>query len=230
MIKLSSRLEKLANYVEDQSYIVDIGCDHGLLDIYLIQNRTDMKIIASDINQNALNNAKKNIQKYHLESKITTVLSNGLDNIDTTSVDTIVIAGMGAHTIVGILYNNLKKIKKVKKIVLQSNNDLDFLRYKVTKIGYYIAKEELVEDAGIIYTIIEFRQGYRFYTKKQLYFGPSLLKENSKLFCQKCEIELKKLQQFYPMIPKNHYHHRRKTYWKIRKIQKILKLGKEKIL
>ena len=43
------------------------------------------------------------------------------------------------------------------------------------KIGYYIEKEELVKDADIIYTIIQFRHGYRFYTKKQLYFGPYLL-------------------------------------------------------
>ena len=222
MIKLSPRLQKLANYIDDNSSMVDIGCDHGLLDIYLMQNRTNIKIIASDMNHNALNNAKKNIQKYHLESKITTILSSGLDNIDTTGIDTIVIAGMGAHTITGILYNHQKKIKKVKKLILQSNNDLDFLRYKITKLGYYIVKEELVKDANIIYTIIEFQQGYHFYTKKQLYFGPCLLKENSKLFQQKCAIELKKLQQFYPLIPKKNYHHRYKTYWKIKILMKIL--------
>ena len=29
---------------------------------------------------------------------------------------------------------------------LANNNDLDFLRYKITKIGYYISREELVKD------------------------------------------------------------------------------------
>jgi tRNA (adenine22-N1)-methyltransferase len=106
-------------------------------------------------------------------------------------------------------------------LVIQSNNDIDFLRYKVTKIGYYISREELVLDAGIIYTIIEFKKGYRFYTKKQLYFGPYLLKENSSLFQKKCGIELKKLEQIYKMIPKSHYHHRILTYWKIRTLRKI---------
>lgn len=223
MIKLSKRLKQIANYIDDNTNMVDIGCDHGLLDIYLLQTKKNVKIIASDVNKNALNNAKKNIQKYNLEDQITTILSNGLDEIDTTDIDTIVISGMGSHTIVGILYNNLRKIKKVQKLVLQSNNDLDFLRYKISKIGYYIAKEELVSDAGIIYTIIEFRQGYRFYTKKQLYFGPYLLKENSKLFQEKNFLELTKLEKFYQVIPQTHYHHRRKISWKIKNLKKLSK-------
>lgn len=222
MIKLSLRLKSLAEFINDNSNMVDIGCDHGLLDIYLIQTKKNIKIIASDVNKNALNNAKSNIKKYKLENKITTVLSNGLDNIDTSNIDTIVIAGMGSHTIAGILYNNLKKIKNVNRLIIQSNNDLDFLRYKVTKIGYYIECEKLVKDAGIIYTIIEFKKGYRLYNKKQLYFGPYLLKENSKLFKEKSTLELKKLEQFYPMIPKSHFHHRYKTYWRIKILKKIL--------
>ena len=107
MIKLSKRLSCIADYVDDNYSIVDIGCDHALLDIYLVQTRKNIKIIASDINQNALNNAILNIKKYKLENNITTVLSNGLDNIDMLGINTIVISGMGSHTIVGILYNNL---------------------------------------------------------------------------------------------------------------------------
>lgn len=216
MIKLSKRLAEIAKYIEDDSNILDIGCDHGLLDIYLAQNRNNINIIASDVNQNALNNAIKNINKYKLKTSITTILSDGLDKIDTTNIDTIVISGMGSHTIVGILYSNLNKLKTVNNLILQSNNDLDFLRYKVTKIGYFIEKESLVKDQGIIYTVIKFKKGHRFYTKKQLYFGPCLLLENSKLFQEKKTLELAKLEKFYPMIPKNHIHHRLKTYFKIR--------------
>lgn len=222
MNKLSIRLKTLAEYIDDNCNMVDIGCDHGLLDIYLIQNKNNINIIASDINENALNNAKNNIKKCNLDNKIKTILSNGLDNIDTTNLDTIVISGMGSHTIVGILYNNLKKLKNIKKIVIQSNNDIDFLRYKVTKIGYYINRETLVKDAGIIYTIIEFKKGYKFYNKKELYLGPSLLKEKSTLFKEKCKLELKKMEGFYPMIPNNHLHHKLKIYYRIKILKKIL--------
>lgn len=216
MIKISKRLEVIAKYVSDDSKVVDIGCDHGLLDIYLYNNKKDISIIASDINKNALDNAIKNIEKYGLKDKIEVIISDGLNNINTNDIDTIVMAGMGAHTIVGILYSNAKKLKKVKDIIVQSNNDVDFLRGKITKIGYYIESEELVKDASIIYTVIRFRRGHRFYTKKQLYFGPCLMKDNSDLFREKKRVELSKLESIYPMIPKNYLLYRFKIWKKIR--------------
>ena len=39
MIKLSKRLAAIAEYVDDDSHFVDIGCDHGLLDVYLAKNK-----------------------------------------------------------------------------------------------------------------------------------------------------------------------------------------------
>ena len=57
MIKLSKRLEAISSLIPKKSNIIDIGCDHGLLDIYLYQNKIVTKVIASDINENAINNA-----------------------------------------------------------------------------------------------------------------------------------------------------------------------------
>ena len=223
MIKISKRLSIIANMVEDNSNIVDIGCDHGLLDIYLAQIKKNINIIASDINKKALNNAINNIKKYKLSNKIKTIISDGLDNIDTSNTDTIVISGMGSHTIIGILHNNLKKLKNVKTIILQSNNDIDFLRKKMVAIGYHIEDEELVYEKKQIYTIIKFIKGYKFYTNKELYFGPILLKKNNKLFQDKVKFELTKLEKILPLIPKNHYTYRLKTKLKIRRCQKVLK-------
>ena len=221
MIKLSKRLEVVASYINDNVKLVDIGCDHGLLDIYLAKNRKNITIIASDINENALNNAISNIKKYKLENIINYRISNGLDNILKEEIDTIVISGMGAHTIVGILYKNMKKLEYVKDIIIQSNNNIDFLRYKVTKLGYYIKDEKLVKDADIIYTVICFTKGRKYYSKKKLYFGPVLLNNKDDLFKEKYTNELEKLKILYKLIPKDHYHHRFKTYIKIRMYKSI---------
>ena len=68
MNKLSKRLEQIASFItKDNKKIIDIGCDHGLLSIYLANKYNDIKIIASDINKNALNNAVNNIHKELLE-------------------------------------------------------------------------------------------------------------------------------------------------------------------
>ncbi|MBQ6494650.1 MAG: SAM-dependent methyltransferase [Bacilli bacterium] len=215
MIKISERLKSISEFIEDNTNILDIGCDHGLLDIYLMQNKNNINITATEINKEALNNAIKNFKKNKLDNKIKTIHTNGLDNIDTTNINTIIIAGMGSHTIVGILYKNIKKLKNIDNLILQSNNDIDFLRKKITKIGYYIEKEKLIKDKNIIYTIIQFKKGRKIYNRKQLYFGPYLLKENSILFKDKNKEDLIKLNKIYKLIPKKYILYKIKTLYKI---------------
>lgn len=193
MIKLSKRLLSIANLVEDNSKVVDVGCDHGLVSIYLAMTKPNISIIASDINQNALDNAIKNINKYHLEDKIQTRISNGLDNIN-EEVDTIIISGMGVHTIVDILNNNYQKLNKVNNLIIQSNNDIEYVRRKIVKLGYYISKEELILDKNIYYTIILFTKGKKRYTNKEYYFGPIILKDNTKVF------QIRKIKEYNKLI------------------------------
>ena len=201
MIKLSKRLLAIANLIDDNSKVADIGCDHGLVSIYLAMNKQNISIIASDINQNALDNAIKNINKYHLEDKIKVCLSNGLDNIN-DEIDTIIISGMGGHTIIDILTNNQEKLNTVNNIIIQSNNDIEYVRRKIVKLGYYISKEKLILDKNIYYTVILFTKGKKKYTNKEYYFGPILLKENSKIFIERKNKEYTKLVNIKNNIPK----------------------------
>ncbi len=216
MIKISKRLEAIANLVPENTKIVDIGCDHGLLDIYLVQTKKLKSLIATDNKITALTNAKNNIKKYKLNNKIETRLGSGLDIINENEIDTIIMSGLGTHTIVGILINNKSKLTNVDTIIIQSNNYIDFLRKKITSIGYYIENEKLVKDAGIIYIIIVFKKGKKHYSKKELYFGPILIKENNKLFQEKKNQDLITLNKIYKLIPKNNLHHRLKIYKQIR--------------
>ena len=180
MIKLSKRLETISSLIPINSKVIDIGCDHALLDIYLYQQKTVKKIIASDINYNALSNAKENIKKNNLEKNIETRLGNGLDTLkEDDNIDTIVISGMGAHTAIGILKNNLKKLKNINTIIIQSNTKLLLLRKEITKLNYIIDNEIILKDSNKIYTVIKFIKGKKHYNKKQLYFGPILLKTNT---------------------------------------------------
>ena len=170
MNKLSKRLQVVADYIEDNSKIIDIGCDHGLLSIYLANKYDNVKIIASDVNKNALGFAINNIEKSKLNDRIETRLGNGLDVVSADEIDTVIIAGMGSNTIVGILKYSRDKLVNVNNIIVQSNTDLYFLRKNITSIGYYIEEELLVEDKGIIYTVIKFKKGKKRYSYKELYF------------------------------------------------------------
>ena len=55
MIKiLNKRLETLSAFILDNECVIDIGCDHGLLGIYLFLNRKNLKMISSDVNRGPL--------------------------------------------------------------------------------------------------------------------------------------------------------------------------------
>ena len=204
MIKLSKRLEAISSLVPNKSKVIDIGCDHGLLDIYLYQSKISSKVIASDINENALNNAKENIKNNNLEKYIETRLGNGLETLtEKDDINTIIISGMGSHTAIGILKNNLSKLKKIDTIIIQSNTKIELLRKEVTKLNYLIEDEILIEDNKKIYTIIKFVKGKKRYSKKELYLGPILLEKNTELFKKQNKKELEKLNILLKMMPKN---------------------------
>lgn len=206
MIKLSKRLKSIALLVPPNSNVIDIGCDHGLLDIYLYQQKISKKIIASDINELALNNAKENIKKNNLENIIETRIGNGLEKVTKKdNIDTIIISGMGANTIIGIIKKNLEKLTNINTIIIQSNTKTELIRKEMIKLNYQINDEEIVKENNKIYIIIKFIKSQKKikYTKKELYFGPIILKKNSPLFKEYQQKELKKLLIIKKMIPKN---------------------------
>lgn len=215
MIKLSKRLASIASNIDKEDKVVDIGCDHGYLSIYLKAVNGNKIVIATDINENALNMAKKNINKNSI--LIETRLGNGLDVIKHNEVDTIIISGMGGNTILNILKKN--KLKYIKKIVIQSNTDIPLIRKYINKLGYTIKNEQLIIDKNIYYIIITFTKGKHKYTKKELYFGPILLKENNDLFNEKKAIELNKLEEIFKKIPSKKII----TKYKLKKLIKLYK-------
>ena len=223
MSKLSKRLEMVANFIDNNDKsVIDIGCDHGLLSIYLANKFKNLKIIASDVNKNALDNAKKNITKCGLNDRIETRLGSGISVINNNdNIDTIVVAGMGTNTIVEILKYSRDKLVNVNKIIIQSNTDLYFLRKNMVNFGYFIDDEELVVDKGIIYTIIKFVKGKMKYSYKELYLGPILISKNSDLFVEKCKKELNNMKKILKNIGKGHYFYKLKLKKNIRILENI---------
>ena len=69
-MKINARLKKIGDLVETNSFCLDIGCDHALLDIYLVKRDKNIKTVASDIAEGPLEQAKKNIKRERLEKEI----------------------------------------------------------------------------------------------------------------------------------------------------------------
>lgn len=178
-MKISKRLKSLAGLITLDDKVADIGCDHALLDIYMVKNNITEKVFIADISENALENGIKNVKKYHLEDKITAKCGNGLDVIN-KDIDTVIISGMGASTIIKILSNS--KLNQIKKLIIQSNNDHYLLRRFLTNKGFYIAHEAVIYDNGKYYINIMFQRGFKKYSKKELIYGPILIDSNKEYF------------------------------------------------
>ena len=211
-MRTSKRLKAITEFIDENDKIIDIGCDHAILDVYLKEDYPNIKIIASDISEGAIKQAKKMVEKHNLEKKIDVRLGDGLSVVDSDEFDTIVISGMGYYTIKKIL-SNQDKMKRVKKIIIQSNTDIVKLRKYIIKLGYKIEKEKLVEDKDIIYTIIEFVPGVEKYNYKQIYLGPRLMENKDDLFNEYYSKKLLKYENLLLQLPSNNVlsrmHHKR---------------------
>lgn len=202
-MKINDRLKKIGDLVDANSLCLDIGCDHALLDIYLVKEKNQQKAIASDIALGPLEKASENIKKYRVEDKVITRLGNGLDTY-TDDIDTAIASGMGGRTIIGIFKNNLKITKKLKQIIVSPNNYQEDVRKFFTSIGFYIEDEELVKDGKYIYQIIKLKKGRKRYSKKEMFFGPVLLTKKNKLFKDYFTRELTSRKIMIDLLPKNY--------------------------
>lgn len=164
---LSKRLNAVASFVPKGAQAIDIGCDHGYLGIYLVKESLVKSIILTDIKESALNQAKKNILKAKLDIK--TILTNGLENVNTNDLDTIIISGMGTKTIIDIL--NTGCLDRIENLVLSSNNNLYELRDYVESIGFYLQDEVTVLEHGIYNVITYFNRTPRKWSLKVMKYG-----------------------------------------------------------
>lgn len=199
-MKINARLKKIGDLVEANSFCLDVGCDHALLDIYLVHRNKNIKAVASDIAEGPLEQAKKNIKRERLDDKIETRLGNGLSTY-TEEIDTVIISGMGGRNIIGICKENLKVLKKIKTLIISPNNYQIDVKKFLTSNGFYIDNEEFVKDKNFIYQIIILKRGKKKYTKKEYFFGPKFLEKKGPLFREYYLRELKSKEILKSMLP-----------------------------
>ena len=220
-MNLDNRLKRITDFIPSDSYILDVGCDHALLDIYLALNRNNVKLIASDINENPLKIAKENIKKHNLEDKIKLEKADGVSKIN-DEVDIVVIAGMGTSTINDIINNDLEKLKNVKKIIISSHTSSFELRENMNKKGFKIIDEVVVFDKGKYYEIIVYSNGYERLSKLDMEYGPIISKRKDEITKAYFNERYLKLIEIYKKIPNGNEKLKDDLNKKIKEIKKFL--------
>lgn len=144
-IKLTNRLQTVANLVNKGGVVADIATDHGFLICWLAQQNLIKKGYACDINPLPLASAQSTIDTFGVAEKVETVLTDGLIGLEDKSLTHAVIAGVGGELITEMLDNSSWVKEQKVTLILQPMTREYFLREYLYLNGY-----EIMEEQGVI--------------------------------------------------------------------------------
>lgn len=183
-MKLSKRLQAIYNMVPS-GVAADVGSDHGKLIISLFEDGVIEKGYAIENKKGPYNRLYKSITEKGLQNDVIPMFSDGISELP-SDVSIVIIAGMGGNTVIDILKSHLRKLKNVSTLIVDAHNAIPELRKAVSKMGFVIADEDIVEEKGIYYEIIKFIRGeINYLDDPDIEFGPILRNEKSLTFKEK---------------------------------------------
>lgn len=175
-LRLTDRMQVIADLVGEGEVVADIGTDHGYIPLWLLINGRCSDVILADVNQGPLDRAAANAAVYlgadfaggadgiydtdaadgsvvtednaHAAAKLDMRLGSGIEVLEKGEADTVIIAGMGGLLIRDILSHDIEKTRSLKKLILQPRNNSRELRgwMRSELREFTIIKERVVKE------------------------------------------------------------------------------------
>jgi len=191
IFSLGGRLQAVCDMAAGYESLCDIGCDHGLLPVWMAYKGLLKRAAACDINSGPLKAARRNIEAYGVSDIVETRLGSGLAPISSGEFETLVIAGMGGLLISEILAEDLSKARGFKRIVLMPHRDEAHLRQFLNASGFTIEDEAVALDGGKYYNVMKTINGDEpTFTETEAAFGRCLINRRDGRLIRRCEGEL----------------------------------------
>ena len=172
---VSSRIKTIADFILDGDVVVDVGADHGLLELYLLAKYQNISITAVE---NKIGPYKILEQSLKGLKNVKLSLSDGISSVD-DKTKTVVIAGMGGINIKNILNKHPEKVGGLNKIVIDAHRDIEIARKTIVNFGFRISQEKIVFEQDKFYVISEFIKDEKpqHYSDDIMQFGYELYKD-----------------------------------------------------
>lgn len=167
----SARIKAIIEECPKHSVWADIGCDHGMTSVGLLQAGKAERVFATDISAPSLAKAEELAAKTGYADRIECLLGDGLLVLEAGETDGIIISGMGAPLIADLLSRGKAVAEAAETLVLSANNYYDRLRKFLSENGWRIECERYVEEAGKYYIIMRAVKGREIFTERELLFG-----------------------------------------------------------
>jgi len=190
---MSPRLLRIADMVR-YSTLIDVGTDHAHLPIYLAKNRGFSNVLATDIAAGPLERGRHNAQNTGVSHIVDFRQCVGLEGVVAGTYETCTIAGMGGEMIISILQGNIEVARNFKQLVLSPQRSIPAVRRFLHTNGFAIDDEDIVEDNGKLYNILDCSPRQQDgYDKAGYEFGQILLDKQHPLLGDLIRHEMKKL-------------------------------------
>ena len=156
MSSLSKRLRLIGTMVPDGARVCDVGTDHGYLPAAHYKSGRVSSVTATDIREKPLENARKNLARLGADG-VRLILCDGLAGVCREDVDTVIVAGMGAEVICGILARCAFVRDGTVTLLLQPMTSAELLRDYLAREGFRVLCEPTVEDGNRFYSVMKAR-------------------------------------------------------------------------
>lgn len=153
-LDLDERLKLAASFVRPNAVFADIGCDHGRLSVYLMQQCAAARGYACDIRPQPLDKAKQLLSRKGLSDKVETILTDGLIGLEGRGITDVIVAGIGGEVLAHIVEEASFLKDSSVRIILQPQSKEQLLRRTLYRLGYRIEQEECVHAGRFLYTVM----------------------------------------------------------------------------
>lgn len=154
--RLSKRLQAVADFVPAGCRLADIGTDHALLPVALLEEDLITHAIAMDVGEGPLERARQTVSgaEQKVRDRIETRLSDGFAALHDDEADCAVIAGMGGALTIQILKAADLKTLGITTLILEPQSEAEEVRRYLREARMYITDEAFVEDGGKFYPVL----------------------------------------------------------------------------
>ncbi len=171
MIKLTPRLQAIANEIEPCNCFADVGCDHGYISLFMLEKWKTNHVVAIDISIKCLEKTIRLLKSAKVDDQAVFYNCNGLSHIR-EKPDEILIAGMGGDEIIKILYDYsfVRPLNTIDNLILQPMKDVYAVRKWLNENGFAIITDKIVKDKKL-YHILRAKPYKQYLSEEQLMFG-----------------------------------------------------------
>ncbi len=180
-MRLTPRLEAIAGLVPECGTAADIGTDHAIVPVRLIETGRAKRVIASDVREGPLAAAGRTIAAAGMGDRIETRLGSGLSTLASGEAETVIIAGMGGLLIRDIIGADMEKARGAR-LVLQPMYQQAELREYLSQNGFAVTREILAAEGFRVYNLIcaeageprEYKRALDYHIPPELYKDPEI--------------------------------------------------------